>query len=449
MSGGVRRDREELAAVVDGLSVEELKAVALAAGARHADVERGLRLAAARASGDLVELRREVDRGLRTRRYLGYRQSREWAFEAQPIVDELRVAAARPSNALVLLLERAVGHVVNVILHADDSDGAIGDLAHQLLELHATVCDSAVVEPVKLAGWMVRFSCEDQDFFEVDPVRYAAALGEPGLAEYRRLIAQRSEREGETQFAVRWARERLAVLDGDVGAIVELLGGGLRETHQFIRVCEAMAELGRDDDVLALARRGIDETTGWQVVKLYDFACAVHERRGAALEQLALRREQHERMASASSYASLRRAADSAGVWQVERNEARRALRDRDRGGLIDALLDEGDPNAAWKAATTEPAWDPGLGRRKRLAEAREPTHPGEALAWYLLIANEELLEAGRASYARAITTLKQARRAAAAAGQSEVFDVALADLRERYYRRRTFVAMLGKAGVA
>jgi hypothetical protein len=28
---------------------------------------------------------------------------------------------------------------------------------------------------------MVRFSCDDQDFVEVDPVRYAGALGERGL----------------------------------------------------------------------------------------------------------------------------------------------------------------------------------------------------------------------------------------------------------------------------
>jgi hypothetical protein len=45
----------------------------------HDDVERQWRLIAARAAGDLAQLRAEVDRGLRTRRFLGYRESGGWA----------------------------------------------------------------------------------------------------------------------------------------------------------------------------------------------------------------------------------------------------------------------------------------------------------------------------------------------------------------------------------
>ena len=70
-------------------------------------------------------------------------------------------------------------------MHADDSDGLIGDLARDLLALHARACDAGVADPVELAAWMVRFGFDDQDFFEVDPVRYANALGEDGLAAYR------------------------------------------------------------------------------------------------------------------------------------------------------------------------------------------------------------------------------------------------------------------------
>jgi hypothetical protein len=41
------------------------------------------------------------------------------------------------------------------------------------------------------------------------------------------------------------------VLDRDVSEIVRLLGGDLRNPYQFIRVAEAMEELGRDEDVVA------------------------------------------------------------------------------------------------------------------------------------------------------------------------------------------------------
>jgi hypothetical protein len=308
--------------IVGRLPIEELRTVLLSAVDRHLDVERHVRLAAARASGDLAGLRGEVDRGLRTRRFLSYRESSEWARAAQPIVDELRLVVERaPSRDLVVLLERAVGHVVKVILRADDSNGTIGDLARELLDLHAQTCDAGVADPVKLAAWMVRFSCQDQDFFGIDPVRYATALGEPGLAAYRQAIAGR---DGERSFAVRWARERLAVLDEDTQAIITLLGQDLSSPYQFIRVCEAMAELGRDEDVLSWARRGITETQGWQVARLYDLACEVHERRSAGAEILALRREQHVRMASASTYRALRRAADALHAWELGRDAARK-----------------------------------------------------------------------------------------------------------------------------
>lgn len=446
MSARGRRESKDVHEVVRGLSSEELRDVVRSAVDRHPDVERHVLLAAARSEGNLGELQREVDHGLRTRRFLDYHESSGWASAARPVLEELRLVAAKsPSADLLALVERAVGHVVKVIMHADDSNGTIGDLARELLELHAQLSDARVADPVKLAQWMVRFSCEDQDFFEIDPVRYREALGESGLAAYRRAIEQRRA-DGSKLFAVRWACERLAVLDGDSEAIVELLGGDLSSPHQFIAVCEAMAELGREDDVLSFALRGIAETSGWQVDKLYDLACGVHERADASVEALALRRQQHERAPSASTYSRLQRAAEMLGAWGVERDAARRALRERDRGSYVDALLQEGDTETAWTVSTEDPTWDPGGDRRARLAEAREPTRPDEALCLYMLIAREDLLLTGRRAYARAIAVLKRARRAASAAGQDQWFSDQLINLREQHCRRPALIEMLDKA---
>lgn len=206
MSASARREAKDVHEIVRGLPPEELREVVRSAVDRHPDVERHVLLAAARSEGDLGELRREVDRGLRTRRFLDYHESSAWARAAQPVLEELRLAAEKsPSAELLALVERAVGYVVKVIMHADDSNGTIGDLARELLDLHAQLCDARVADPVKLAQWMVRFSCEDQDFFEIDPVRYRKALGESGLAVYRRAIEQRHA-DGSERFAVRWAR---------------------------------------------------------------------------------------------------------------------------------------------------------------------------------------------------------------------------------------------------
>ncbi|MHB8244659.1 MAG: hypothetical protein ACYDGN_04760 [Acidimicrobiales bacterium] len=118
---------EELDVLIEKLDPEDLRMIASKAAERHEDVARAVRLAATRGSGDLSQLKTEIDRGLRTSRYLGYRESGGWAMQARPIVEAISEAVgSSPTAELVVLIERAIGHVVKVILKADDSDGTIG-----------------------------------------------------------------------------------------------------------------------------------------------------------------------------------------------------------------------------------------------------------------------------------------------------------------------------------
>ena len=448
MAGRAARGRSEAPTeeLIAALEVDELREVVSAAVDRHDDVERHVRLVAARAAGGLAQLRAEVDRGLRTRRFLSYRESGAWARAARPILTELEKAVeTSPSKELVELLQRAVAHVVKVILHADDSDGLIGDLARDLLALHARACDAGVADPVKLAAWMVKFRFTDQDFFEVDPVRYANALGERGLAAYREAVATHT---GTDSFAVRYARERLAILDGDVDAIVKQLGGDLTTPYQFIRVAEAMAELGLDDEVLAWSARGIAQTSGWQISQLYDLACGVHARRAEPFEVLALRRAQHERMPSSSTYRALRAAAEALDAWPLEQAAARATLQRADVRGFVDALLDDGDVDLAWTAAVAAPKDAVGFNLWLRLAESSEQDRPADALAVYQRLVDEVLERAERRAYRSAAWILKRAQAAAQAADMLDEFTDYLARLREQHRRRPTLIAILDKANL-
>ena len=311
-----------------------------------------------------------------------------------------------------------------------------------LMPSHA---NAGVADPVKLAAWMVRFGFRDQDFFEVDPVRYREALGDRGLAAYRRAVA---ENEGADAYARRYARERLAVLDGDVDQVVELLGGDLTGPHQFRAVAAAMVELGRDDLALSWIARGVAETSGWHVAQLYELACEIHARRGEPLEVLRHRRRHHEWSPSASTYSRLREAAEAVGAWSVERDAARRRLGERDRRGLAEALLRDGDGELAWRTALTMPPVEVGADLLLRLADARAQEHPAEAFAVYERLVDDALVTADRRSYAAAIRILKKARSAAAAAGIAEAFDTTVARLREEHRRRPTLIAMLDRAAM-
>jgi len=369
-----------------------------------------------------------------------------WAQTARPIVTEPgNLAAAAPSRELVELLQRAVGHVVKVMMHADDSDGSIGDLAQELLEIHARTCDAGVAEPARLAAWMIRFRFEDQDLFDPDPVRYATALGDGGLAAYRRAV---DDADAHDSYAVRHARERLAVLDRDVDAIVGLTGGTLTTPGRFLHVARAMREIERPDLVLEWTARGIAETDGYPIGALYDLACETHQQFGQPLEALRLRRAHHERSPTSSTYAALRSAALSLDVWGSERVAARAALRDHDIRGYMVALLADGDDELAWRTAASAPNDAVDIDLWLKLAERRQPTHPADALAVFSAVADDILLTTDRRAYSRAIRVLKKARNAAQAADRTEAFRAHIAALRDHHRRRPALIAMLDEAGL-
>lgn len=457
-------EQESIDDVVARLDDRSVRRLLAEAATSHEDVMRPVRLAGADEGERLDVLKAAVDGGLRTRRHLDYWGSSAWASDAAPVVDALAdEVACAPSADLVVLLRRAAGHLVKVIMRADDSNGMIGDLTRQILDLHRQACASGVAEPRSLAKWMVRFAFDDQDFFEIDPVAYAAALGEKGLAVYRSEVAKRSQPadapDGRSQtlgefyagfpsFAAKYAAERLAIIDRDVNRLIALLGNDLSAPHQFTRVAEAMVELGQPEDALVWARRGIAETSGWQVAKLYDLAADLLADAGDLDEVVELRRHHHERVPDASTYAKLQAAARASGTWDSEVGQARAVLAERDPAGLINALLADGEPDEAWDVAT---AGDRELlaSQWLHLAEAREPTAPADAMAVYLRLADGALTKADKRAYRDAIRHLKAARRAAIAAGRREEFNEHFSDLQERNRRRPTFMAMLDKAALA
>jgi hypothetical protein len=438
-----------LAALIADLDHQEVVALLRRAAMEHEDVARLVRLAASSDADRLQLLRATVDQGLRTRRFLDYWASSRWAGDAAPVVDALRAEASqRQSRELVVLVERAVGHVVKVILNADDSNGQIGSLARDLLDVHVELCDTGVADPVALAKWMVRFTFDDQDFFVVDPVRYATALGEAGLATYRSEVAKRSTGagDGERSFAASYAIERLAIIDRDVPTLVEVLGGDLTRPHQFGRVAEAMLELDDPDAALAWARRGIGETSGWQVAKLYDVAATIVAERGDKSGVFDLRLHEHERLPSASTYSLLKTAAESIGSWENERSAARLVLEQRSPSAYVDALLADNDTAEAWTAVVDNPDWQLDERQWERLATAREPDDPAASFDVFVQLAETALRDANKNAYRTGVKHLKAARRAAGQAGLDVAFTQHMATLRERHRRRPTLIAMLDKA---
>lgn len=238
------------------------------------------------------------------------------------------------------------------------------------------------------------------------------------------------------------------MLDRDIEAIVETSGGSLTALAQFLYVAEAMAEIDRPDLALEWAERGIAETDGYPIGKLYDLACDTYAQLGRPLEVLRLRRAHHQRAPTSTTYAALKIAALTLDTWERERDAARAALRDRDPRGYVTALLADGEDDLAWEHAQRPSAADIGIDLRLTLAQRRQSTRPAEALGVFLVVADEILVATDRRAYARAVRVLEQARTAAQAAGCMDAFATPIAGLRGCHRRRPTPMAMLDNAGL-
>lgn len=98
---------------------------------------------------------------------------------------EAALPTADPAEAYSVT-HKALGSAIKIIARADDSSGIIGDACRRLLELHPKVAAAANGAAAKLIDWMMTFQFDgDVDYFTLDPVAYAPALGQAGMAAYR------------------------------------------------------------------------------------------------------------------------------------------------------------------------------------------------------------------------------------------------------------------------
>ncbi len=393
-----------------------------------------------RASGDVSALI-PLLRSLRTRRYLDWREANDHGRRAHEAVDELEHAltpAAAP--ALVPLLETALADLLKVISRSDDSSGIQGDAAQRLADLHVAAASLARPDADRLARWLVKNVFDDDVFLELDVVRYADALGDRGVATYRRELDKRLAAKPDS-WSGRHARKRLAVLDGDLDEIVRLVGGDLSSTFSYIELVGALLEAGHEDAALRYAVDGTRIGPSWhQTPRLYDAAVRLLRARGDDEEVLRLRRQQLADLPTESSYASLRTAAKACRVWPTERLAALDVLLERSPRSWLVVLLDEGETDLAWEASR-DLQLDTAMA--VRLVRERTKSHPEDAYDTYAALIEESLRVAGQRNYRQAVAYLQELRRACAAADQTARYAALVADLLETHRRRPTLVAML------
>ena len=369
----------------------------------------------------------------------------------------LRQAAEDDDPAEVFAVtQRAIASALKVIMRADDSSGIIGGACYDLLELHPIVAARARATPAKLVDWMVKFQFDDEcDYFTIDPVAYAPALGTKGMAAYRAKLDERKAALGPRPpddqrwtsphsrewFTLDWNAKRLAVLDRDVDAIIRTHARDRRVAAWLKDTAAALMEIDEVDAAIDWAKQATDFDDGHQARSAADYWCELlAEHRPDDL--LDARVDVFRRWPSSTTAGYLYR--DARAAWPDYEDEVFERLAPHPRDAVQFAQLSLKDVPLAWNLAHRLGLQD---GRTwSDLAKAYEKLDPVAVLPVYTRLVERELVETDPRNYRSAARRLKKMRKLAAT--ESAEIDELIADLRERYRRRPRLQLEFDRAGL-
>lgn len=359
----------------------------------------------------------------------------------------LRQAAADDDPAEVFAVtQRAIASALTVIMRADDSSGIIGDACRDLLELHPVLAAQARPPVTKLVNWLVKFQFDnDCDYFTIDPVTYAPALGADGMAAYRAKLAEHAATLGprpsedrlwssphsHAWFTLDWNARRLAVVDRDVDAIIATHARDRRVAAWLQDTAVALMEIGEVDAAIDFAKQATDFDDGHQARRAGDYWCGLlAQHRPDKL--LDARVEMFRRWPSSSTAGCLYR--DAGAAWPGYQDEVLQRLTSQPREAVVFAQHWLKDIRFAWELAQSlslddDRTWND-------LAKAYEKLDPVAVLPVYTRLVEHELAEADARHYRGAARRLKKMRGLAAGSCESARVDELIAGLREKYRRR-------------
>ena len=374
-------------------------------------------------------------------------------------VDLLEAAIPGTDPAQVYTVtHKALASAVKVIARADDSSGIIGDACRRLLALHPKAAAGARVPAGPLADWMITFQFHgDVDYFELDPVAYAPALGENGIAVYRARLDERrasltpqpphaepwSIPDRHERWVLEWNDRRLAVLDHDIEAIIRTHAKDRRVAAWFQDTAEAFEEI--DETALAIdwARRGMDVGPSHQSLQAAEFWCRLLQRHRPA-EVLDARLLTLHQWPSSTTAARLHDAAGPA--WPDHHHDVLAALASRPADAVLFTLLTLKDPRLAWDLAHSLPLDDDRAWHE--LITSYEKIDPLAVLPIHAKLAEKDLVQADAKRYRQAARRLATMRRIAAGTSAAADIDAMIKEHRETHRRRPRLQQEFDHAGL-
>lgn len=447
-----------LEAVVQAMSVDELRDLVLTLAQQDGGVRRLLEVRATAASGDDKHVKAEFEAYVRNmlefRGDIDYRRSFEVAETVGDMLDELEHhlndGAAEVVRPALLL---ALTELRTMLQYVDDSSGFIGDQCQRSAELYARACRLGTPDPTKLATWLVKFRAESPGWPILVLADFVDAFDEKALKTYRRAVSALDKKladQPKGRYEVDAMLLELADHDGDVDLAVQLLSDGAYV--QYGAIVHRLRAAGRADDAVAWIDLAVSAGKVWshgggnEYWLNPDHVAETYKGLGRIDDAIGVLRSDFVRQPSVGAYRVLLDFA--AGVDRVDSERrwayahARHlAATDRFLFGtvLVQLCMSDGDIDAAWEAADqygAGSAW-------RELADRGAKARPIAAADLYRPGLEKDLREPNSKLYPDIAARLATMARLYEKGGRGAEFVLFIAEIRQQYGNRPALMRAL------
>jgi len=447
--------RQVLESWLASFSKQELLAELLEILDDDRDLRQRFELRALSADADAEAVRRAVMKLLvpACDEYIGADVYAADVDKAVAVIDEL-IKAGKASEAVDIAYD-AIVWLTDSLEYVDESSGSVDDAARELFAVHLRACQADRPEPARLGADLAELLLQDEYSYWPDLDEYRELLGVPGVAAVREHVAD-AYAERPASWRARNLMESILRDEGDVDGVVAIHAANLDSYgRSHLLIARELDGADRGAEALGWAERGVREAANPDG-QLVEYLADRYAATGRPDELLALRRDRFRAERTLLGYQALRQAAMASGRWPAEREEALALLRQDMTGQsrrawwgltgpvLVDALIDDGDVDAAWAAAE-------GVAperQRLRLADASITSRPADALAVYLKVIEPLTSMTGDGTYRQIAGLLLSIRACHQALGTTAEFTRYLTMLRMGQKRKRNLMKILDQNGL-
>jgi uncharacterized Zn finger protein len=445
---------------------------------------------AAAVPADLEPYRQAIEAAIVVDDFVHYRSMYDYSRNVTVAIRSIEEILEGGLAAEVIgLCEYALECVEDAIGRVDDSDGYMGEIKEELIELHHRACQVAHPDPEELAARLFDWAIHSEwETFLDGADRYADVLGDAGLLRYRSLAQQVWDQvparqapeqrvHSSSNFRITYIMETLAKVSESVDELVAIKARDLTYAYHYVEIVELLADAGRTDEALAWAERGIAAFPNGTDVRLRDVAARELHRVGRDDEAMSLIWAEFEDRPTSKSYEFLHRHATEAGAWSEWRTRALNLMRQNEararsarsvaattspRRGLatwkpprgydehpesselVTVFLWENETESAWaqaKAGGCSPRlW-------MRLAELRQYEHPNDAIPIYQEEVERAIGAKDNRGYREAVDTMIRVRTLMQRAGHDGEFPSYAARVRAAHKAKRNLMKLFDGQG--